>query len=170
VRRVLIMGAAGRDFHNFNVVFRDDPEYLVVAFTAAQIPGIIRRVYPASLAGPRYREGIPIVSEHELTEIVQRERVDVVVLAYSDLTHEDVMHRASIALAAGADFTLLGPRTTMVHSRKTANQAYLFGDCDCRSARDHHVAVLTALSGDIALRAWRQVIGTLCPTESNAYE
>jgi predicted GTPase len=118
VRRVLIMGAAGRDFHNFNVVFRDDPEYLVVAFTAAQIPGIEGRVYPASLAGPRYPEGIPIVSEHDLTEIVQRERVDVVVLAYSDLTHEDVMHRASIALAAGADFTLLGPRTTMVHSRK----------------------------------------------------
>ena len=118
MRRVVIMGAGGRDFHNFNVVFRDDPEHLVVAFTAAQIPGIDDRTYPPSLAGSRYPAGIPIVSEHDLAELIGREQVDEVVLAYSDLSHEDVMHRASIVLAAGADFTLLGPRTTMLHSPK----------------------------------------------------
>jgi predicted GTPase len=114
VRRVVIMGAGGRDFHNFNVVFRDDPECLVVAFTAAQIPGIDERTYPPSLAGARYPNGIPIVPEHDLAEIVRRNNVDEVVFAYSDLSHEDVMHRASISLAAGADFTLLGPRSTML--------------------------------------------------------
>jgi predicted GTPase len=118
VRRVVIMGAGGRDFHDFNVVFRDHPEHQVVAFTAAQIPGIDDRIYPASLAGPRYPDGIPIVPEHELAQLLHREQVDEVVLAYSDISHEDVMHRASIALAAGADFTLLGPRTTMLHSAK----------------------------------------------------
>jgi predicted GTPase len=117
MRRVVIMGAGGRDFHNFNVAYRDDPETEVVAFTAAQIPGIADRTYPSSLAGPRYPDGIPIRPEEELAEIVARERVDVVVLAYSDLSHEQVMHKASIALAAGADFTLLGPRTTMLESR-----------------------------------------------------
>ena len=115
MRRVVIMGAGGRDFHNFNVVFRDDPECRVVAFTAAQIPGIDERTYPPSLAGDRYPNGIPIVPEHDLAEIVRREQVDEVVFAYSDVSHEDVMHRASIALAAGADFTLLGPRATMLH-------------------------------------------------------
>ncbi len=114
MRRVVIMGAGGRDFHNFNVVFRDDPECLVVAFTAAQIPGIDERTYPPSLAGARYPTGIPIVPEHDLAEIVRRNNVDEIVFAYSDLSHEDVMHRASISLAAGADFTLLGPRSTML--------------------------------------------------------
>ena len=118
MRRVVIMGAGGRDFHNFNVVFRDDPEHVVVAFTAAQIPGIDDRTYPASLAGARYPDGIPIVPEHDLAGLVRRERVDEVVLAYSDLSHEAVMHRASIVLAAGADFTLLGPRATMLHCPK----------------------------------------------------
>ena len=118
VRRVVIMGAGGRDFHNFNVVFRDDSEHLVVAFTAAQIPAIDDRTYPPSLAGPRYPAGIPIVSEDLLAELIGREQVDEVVLAYSDLSHEDVMHRASIVLSAGANFTLLGPRATMLHSPK----------------------------------------------------
>ncbi|MFI5053397.1 MAG: GTPase, partial [Acidimicrobiia bacterium] len=118
VRHVVIMGAAGRDFHDFNVVFRDDPGQLVVAFTAAQIPGIDNRTYPASLAGPRYPDGIPIRPEHELAEIVRREHVDEVVLAYSDLSYEDVMHRASVVLAAGADLRLLGPRATMLRSPK----------------------------------------------------
>lgn len=116
VRRVLVLGAGGRDFHNFNVVFRDDPAVEVVAFTATQIPGIEDRVYPPSLAGPRYPAGIPIVSEDWLSDLVAREHVDEVVFAYSDVSHEEVMHRASIALAAGADFRLLGPRATMLPS------------------------------------------------------
>ncbi|HEU4449910.1 MAG TPA: cyclic 2,3-diphosphoglycerate synthase [Gaiellaceae bacterium] len=118
MRKVIIMGAGGRDFHNFNVAFRDDPEVEVVAFTAAQIPGIDDRRYPASLAGDRYPEGIPIRPEDELTAIVEREAVDEVVLAYSDLSHEDVMHKASRVLAAGADFRLMGPKATMLRSEK----------------------------------------------------
>ncbi len=112
------MGAGGRDFHDFNVVFREDAETRVVAFTAAQIPGIDERVYPASLAGRLYPDAIPIRPERELAELVRREGVDEVVLAYSDLSHEDVMHRASAVLAAGADFRLLGPRATMLHSAR----------------------------------------------------
>ncbi|MGZ4333430.1 MAG: cyclic 2,3-diphosphoglycerate synthase [Gaiellaceae bacterium] len=118
MRTVVIMGAGGRDFHNFNVVYRDDPETRVVAFTATQIPGIADRIYPASLAGPQYPEGIPIRPEDELTQIVREHKVDEVVLAYSDLKHETVMHKASIAMAAGASFTLLGPRATMLRSTK----------------------------------------------------
>ena len=113
-RRVVIMGAAGRDFHNFNVVFRGDPDSEVVAFTATQIPGIADRRYPASLAGPLYPDGIPILEESELSEVVRRERADEVVFSYSDVTHEHVMHAASAALAAGADFRLLGPSSTML--------------------------------------------------------
>jgi predicted GTPase len=115
---VVIMGAGGRDFHDFNVLFRDDPESHVVAFTAAQIPGIDTRVYPPSLAGPLYPEGIPIRPESELADLVAAHDVDEVVLAYSDLSHDEVMHKASIALAAGADFRLLGPRATMLESSK----------------------------------------------------
>ena len=118
MRKVVIMGAGGRDFHDFNTVFRDDPGTEVVAFTAAQIPGIAGRTYPPSLAGPRYPRGIPIRPEEELVEIIGREGVDEVVLAYSDLSHEDVMHKASIVLAAGADFRLLGPKATMLESTK----------------------------------------------------
>ena len=118
MRNVLIMGAGGRDFHDFNVVYRDDPDTRVVAFTAAQIPGIEDRVYPASLAGPAYPDGIPVRPEEELPELVRRLGVDEVVFAYSDVSHEDVMHRASVALAAGADFTLLGPRSTMLSSSR----------------------------------------------------
>jgi predicted GTPase len=118
VRKVIIMGAGGRDFHNFNAAFRHDPETQVVAFTATQIPGIADRTYPASLAGPLYPEGIPIHPEDELTELVRAHRVDEVILAYSDLKHETVMHKASLALAAGADFRLLGPDATMIGSSK----------------------------------------------------
>ena len=117
-KRVVIMGAAGRDFHNFNLVHRDDPEVEVVAFTATQIPGIEKRRYPPELAGPRYPEGIPIRMQEELADLVRQERVDEVVFAYSDVSHEYVMHRASEALAAGASFTLLGPEATMLVSRK----------------------------------------------------
>ena len=112
------MGAGGRDFHDFNTVFREDPSVRVVAFTAAQIPGIENRVYPSLLAGPLYPSGIPVRPETELEEIVRAHGVDTVVLAYSDLRHEDVMHKASRVLAAGADFTLLGPRATMLEASK----------------------------------------------------
>lgn len=118
MRKVVIMGAGGRDFHNFNVVYRHDPETRVVAFTAAQIPGIDDRTYPPSLAGELYPDGIPIVPEAELRELIAREDVDEVVLAYSDLSHQAVMHKASTVLAAGADFKLLGPDATMLESTK----------------------------------------------------
>jgi len=118
MRKVIIVGAGGRDFHNYNVRYRNDIHTEVVAFTAAQIPGIDDRVYPTSLAGARYPLGIPIRPEGELTELIGRHHVDEVVLAYSDLSHEDVMHKASTALAAGASFTLLGPKETMLLSRK----------------------------------------------------
>jgi predicted GTPase len=114
--RLLILGAAGRDFHDFNVLFRDDPSSEVVAFTAAQIPGIDQRCYPASLAGPLYPDGIPIEPESELEALCRERRVDRVALAYSDLSHAQVMHLASRALATGADWTLPGPRRTMLHS------------------------------------------------------
>ncbi|HJZ44139.1 MAG TPA: cyclic 2,3-diphosphoglycerate synthase [Hyphomicrobiaceae bacterium] len=116
-KRVLIMGAAGRDFHNFNVAFRDDPGCEVVAFTAAQIPGISGRRYPAALAGDRYPDGIAILEETQLADVCREKKVDEVVFAYSDVEHAFVMHKASIALAAGADFTLLGPKRTMLTSR-----------------------------------------------------
>ncbi len=118
MRTVVIMGAGGRDFHDFNTVFRDDAGTRVAAFTAAQIPGIDDRTYPAALAGPLYPNGIPIRPESELAEIVRAEGVTEVVLAYSDLSHEDVMHKASQVLATGADFRLLGPRATMLKAER----------------------------------------------------
>ena len=116
--KVVIMGAAGRDFHNFNVYFRDNPAYDVVAFTATQIPNIEQRTYPAVLAGSLYPKGIPIYPEAELPRLVREHQVNQVVFAYSDVSHETVMDRASIALAAGADLRLLGPRATMLRSSK----------------------------------------------------
>jgi len=118
MRRIVILGAAGRDFHDFNVCHRDDAGVEVVAFTATQIPGISGRVYPPELAGPRYPQGIPIVPEDDLERIVRDRAVDEVVFAYSDVTHEHVMHLAARALAAGASFTLPGPRATMLPSRR----------------------------------------------------
>ena len=115
--RVVIMGAAGRDFHNFNMVYRDDPGTEVVAFTATQIPDIAGRRYPAALAGPLYPDGIAIVDEDGLERLCRERHVDRVVFAYSDVPHERVMHSASIALAAGADFVLLGAARTMVRAR-----------------------------------------------------
>ena len=113
-KRVLIMGAAGRDFHNFNVYFRDNPQYEVVAFTATQIPDIEGRRYPAALAGEFYPEGITIESEEDLIELIQKHKIEKVVFAYSDVSHQYIMQRASTVLAAGADFALLGPRSTML--------------------------------------------------------
>jgi predicted GTPase len=116
--RVLIMGAAGRDFHNFNVFFRDNEDYDVVAFTATQIPNIEGRVYPALLAGSRYPQGIPIHPEHELSDLIDELKVQQVIFAYSDVPHEYVMHKASQVLAAGADFRLMGANSTMLKSAK----------------------------------------------------
>jgi predicted GTPase len=115
-RRILIMGAAGRDFHDFNVVYRDDPETEVVAFTATQIPFIDDRTYPHELAGPRYPLGIPIHPEEELETLIRDLKVDDVVFAYSDVSHEYVMHEASRVLATGANFELLGPDATMLQA------------------------------------------------------
>jgi len=116
-RKLVILGAAGRDFHNFNVAHRDDESVQVVAFTAQQIPGISDRRYPPELAGPRYPGGIPIIAEHELEHLCRRENVDAVELAYSDLSHADAMHLASRALACGCDFELLGPGRSMLRSK-----------------------------------------------------
>ena len=117
-QRVLIMGAAGRDFHNFNVFFRNNPRYQVVAFTATQIPDIEGRVYPAVLAGELYPQGIPIHAEAELDQLIRELAVDQVIFAYSDVSHETVMHKASQVLAAGADYRLMGPKHTMLTSSK----------------------------------------------------
>lgn len=115
--RVIIMGAAGRDFHNFNMVYRDDPESEVIAFTATQIPDIAGRCYPASLAGALYPEGISIIDESELVRLCREQHVEQVVFAYSDVDHARVMHKASIVLATGADFLLLGPERTMLPAK-----------------------------------------------------
>lgn len=114
--KVIIMGAAGRDFHNFNVYFRDNSNYGVVAFTATQIPDIAGRKYPAELSGPLYPEGIPIYPEEELPDLIRGKQIDQVILAYSDLPHQYVMDKASIVLAHGADFRLMGPKSTMLKS------------------------------------------------------
>ncbi|MEF3245319.1 MAG: cyclic 2,3-diphosphoglycerate synthase [Caldisericaceae bacterium] len=116
--RVIIMGAAGRDFHNFNVFFRKKDEFEVVAFTATQIPNIEGRVYPKELAGDLYPNGIPIYPEEDLPKLIKELKADRVVFAYSDVSHEYVMHKASIVLANGADFWLMGPESTMLQSTK----------------------------------------------------
>jgi predicted GTPase len=116
-RRVLIMGAAGRDFHNFNVAYRGSPDHEVVAFTATQIPFIDARTYPAVLAGPGYPDGIPVYPESDLNRLIADLAVDEVAFSYSDVSHEYVMHTASQVLAAGASFVLLGPRDTMIAAR-----------------------------------------------------
>ncbi len=116
--KVIIMGAAGRDFHNFNIYFKDNPRYRVVAFTAAQIPEIDRRLYPVQLAGPAYPDGIPIYPEEQLVRLIAEHQVDLVAFSYSDVSHETVMHKASAVMAAGADFILIGATYTMLTSRK----------------------------------------------------
>src|SRR3989344_5915838 len=109
-RNVIIMGAAGRDFHNFNVFFRHNPAYNVFAFTAEQIPGISDRKYPSQLSGPAYSRGIPIYPESRLPELIKKFKIDEVFLSYSDLFHDTVMQKAELVLASGASFTLLGPK------------------------------------------------------------
>jgi predicted GTPase len=117
-KRIIIMGAAGRDFHNFNICYRGDPSCRVVAFTAAQIPGIEGRRYPAALAGPLYPEGIPIYPESDLPALIAELHADEVIFAYSDVPHTEVMHKASLVLAAGADFHLIGPGRTQIRASK----------------------------------------------------
>jgi len=146
-RRVVILGAGGRDFHDFNVVFRDDPDTEVVAFTASQIPGIDHRIYPPSLAGSRYPEGIPIVPEDDLARIVRAHEVSEVVLAYSDLSHEEVMHKASRALALGADFRLLSPAVTSLRSRKPVIAVCAVRTGAGKSQTSRHVASLLQEAG-----------------------
>jgi len=118
VEKVIIMGAAGRDFHNFNIYFRDNARYRVVAFTAAQIPSIEGRLYPPELAGMFYPKGIPIYQESQLAGIIRQEQVDLVAFCYSDIPHVEVMHKASIAMAEGADFILIGATYTMLRPKK----------------------------------------------------
>ena len=145
--RVLIAGAAGRDFHNFNVVYRDRPEYEVVAFTATQIPNIDGRVYPAELAGSLYPQGIPILPESALEELVREHEIDEVVFAYSDVTHEHVMHVGSRALAAGASYRLLSPRETMLRSEKPVVAVCAVRTGSGKSQTTRYVAALLRAAG-----------------------
>ena len=116
--KTLIMGAAGRDFHNFNTFFRGNKDYEVVAFTATQIPDIEGRLYPPELAGSLYPHGIPIRAEEELVDLIKQHGVEQVVFAYSDVPHEYVMHKAAQVTAAGADFRLMGTRYTQIKSTR----------------------------------------------------
>ena len=118
MRRVIIMGAAGRDFHNFNVFFRNNHDFKVICFTATQIPNIADRLYPKELAGKGYPRGIPITPEKQISNLIRKQRVDIVVFAYSDISHQYVMHKASEVMAAGADFWLLGPSSSVLHSKR----------------------------------------------------
>jgi predicted GTPase len=118
MRRVIIMGAAGRDFHNFNLFFRNNSAFKVICFTATQIPNIADRLYPKELAGKRYPRGIPIMPERQISKLIKKHRVNVVVFSYSDISHEYVMHKASEVMAAGADFWLLGPQSSMLVSKR----------------------------------------------------
>src|ERR671925_1795384 len=145
--RVLIAGAAGRDFHNFNVVYRDRPEYEVVAFTATQIPNIDSRVYPAELAGPSYPQGIPILPESALEQLVREHEIGSVVFAYSDVTHEHVMHIGSRALAAGASYHLISPAHTMLRSRKPAVAICAVRTGSGKSQTTRHIARLLRDAG-----------------------
>ena len=145
--RVLIAGAAGRDFHNFNLVYRDRPEYEVVAFTATQIPNIDGRRYPAELAGSLYRDGIPILPESALEELVQEHEIDSVVFAYSDVTHEHVMHIGSRALAAGASYHLISPHDTMLSSAKPVVAICAVRTGSGKSQTTRHVASLFRENG-----------------------
>ena len=119
IEKVIIMGAAGRDFHNFNVYFRDNPRYRVIGFTAAQIPDIEGRLYPPELAGEFYPEGLPIYPEEDLAHLIREHKVDLVVFSYSDILHVELMHKASRVMAEGADFILIGASYTMLKSKKT---------------------------------------------------
>ena len=145
--RVLIVGAAGRDFHNFNLVYRGRDEYEVVGFTATQIPNIDGRVYPAELAGPGYPDGIPIVPEADLEQLVREHEVDEVVFSYSDVTHQHVMHLGSRALASGASYRLLSPEETMLPSSKPVVAVCAVRTGSGKSQTTRHIARILHESG-----------------------
>ncbi|MEQ8201352.1 MAG: cyclic 2,3-diphosphoglycerate synthase [Syntrophomonadaceae bacterium] len=150
--RVIIMGAAGRDFHNFNTYFRNNDDYEVVAFTATQIPDIEGRVYPASIAGNNYPEGIPIYPEAELEALIKKFSADQVVFAYSDVSHEYVMHKASQVLACGADFRLMGPDKTMIKSKAKVIAVTAVRTGSGKSQTTRYVArTLTAMGKKVAI-------------------
>jgi len=145
--RVLIMGAAGRDFHNFNVYFRNNPDYEVVAFTATQIPGIEGRVYPPQLSGKLYPKGIPIHEEASLVKLITEQRVEQVIFAYSDVSHETIMHKASMVLAAGADFRVMGLHTTQIKSTKPVVSICAVRTGSGKSQTTRHVASILKSMG-----------------------
>jgi predicted GTPase len=147
MKKVIIMGAAGRDFHNFNVYFRNNPAYRVVAFTATQIPDIEGRKYPAELAGKLYPKGIPIVAEAELDRLISEHKVDDVHFAYSDVPHEYVMNKASQVMARGANFVLLGPDDTMIKSRKPVVSVCAVRTGSGKSQTSRKVALLLKAKG-----------------------
>ena len=147
MKRVIIMGAAGRDFHNFNTYFRDNPDYQVVGFTATQIPDIEGRVYPPGLAGKLYPQGIPIYAEEELPELIKQHHVDEVVFAYSDVSHLYVMHKASLVLACRADFRLMGPQTTMIKSSRPVVAVTAVRTGSGKSQTTRYVAKLLSKAG-----------------------
>lgn len=152
VTKVIIMGAAGRDFHNFNCYFRDNPAYEVVAFTATQIPDIEGRLYPPGLAGKQYPQGIAIYPEAELSALMEKHKVDQVVFAYSDVAHEYVMHKASLVLAVGADFRLMGPKTTMLKSKRQVVAVTAVRTGSGKSQTTRYVAdLLTAQGKKVAI-------------------
>lgn len=146
-KRVVILGAAGRDFHNFNTVYRDNPDYRVVAFTATQIPDIDDKIYPAVLAGKQYPQGIPIVDEVELSKLLEKESIDEAIFSYSDVSHEEVMHCASIVLAKGANFRLLGTKETMLCSKKPVVSVTAVRTGCGKSATSRRVALLLKEKG-----------------------
>ncbi len=167
--RTIIMGAAGRDFHNFNTCFRGDPRYQVVAFTATQIPNIEGRVYPAALAGEQYPDGIPIFREEDLSDLIRDLEVDQVAFSYSDLSHADVMHRASTVLAAGADFRLIGPKRSQLRSGKpVVSVCAVRTGCGKSQTTRHVTGVLQAMGhrvvvirhpmpyGDLTEQVWQR--------------
>jgi predicted GTPase len=150
-QRVLIMGAAGRDFHNFNTYFRDNEAYAVVVFTATQIPNIEGRTYPSDLAGDLYPNGIPIHPEEDLVELIEKHKIEQVVFSYSDITHEYVMHKASLVLARGADFRLMGVNNTRIQSSKPLVSVCAARTGSGKSQTSRHVAeVLRSLGYKVA--------------------
>jgi predicted GTPase len=147
MKKAIIMGAAGRDFHNFNVCFRDNADCRVVAFTATQIPDIDDRKYPAELAGKLYPKGIPICAEEELPSLIREHKVDDVFFAYSDVSHEYVMNKGSLVLAAGANFCLLGPDDTMIKSRKPVVSVCAVRTGSGKSQTSRKIALLLKAKG-----------------------
>src|SRR6478672_10189713 len=169
--RVLIAGAAGRDFHNFNLVYRDRVDYEVVAFTATQIPNIDGRVYPAELAGGLYPVGIPILPESALEQLVREHEIDEVVFAYSDVTHERVMHVGSRALAAGASYRLIAPQLTMLASAKPVVAICAVRTGSGKSQTTRHVAALLREAGKrVAVRRHPMPYGDLTKQAVQRFE